>query len=130
MTSDAEIARNPHQPKGWRRDGIDFFVAPPPRCTRHRVVVASRTRRRRPRYKRHGIPGTTLNWLEAMWANGQEHSLKRSALFFDLPANTPKCGFHLEKGVETLGIEVLASPVGHDSGDLIVRVSRAVNSGV
>ncbi len=26
----AEIARNPHQPEGWRRDGIDFFVAPPP----------------------------------------------------------------------------------------------------
>ena len=27
---DAEIARNPHPPEGWRRDGIDFFVAPPP----------------------------------------------------------------------------------------------------
>ena len=27
MTSDAEIARNPHQPEGWWRDGIDFFVA-------------------------------------------------------------------------------------------------------
>ena len=27
MTSDAEIARNPHHPEGWRRDGIDFFVA-------------------------------------------------------------------------------------------------------
>ena len=27
-----EIVRNLHQPKGWRRDGIDFFVAPPPRC--------------------------------------------------------------------------------------------------
>ena len=25
-----EVARNPHQPEGWRRDGIDFFVAPPP----------------------------------------------------------------------------------------------------
>jgi len=25
--------RNPHQPEGWRRDGIDFFVAPPPRYT-------------------------------------------------------------------------------------------------
>ncbi len=65
-----------------------------------------------------------------MWANGQEHNLKRCALFVDLSANTAKCGFHLEKGVETLGIEVLASPVGHDSGDLIVRVSRAVNSRV
>ncbi len=32
-TRDEEIARNPHQPEGWRRDGIDFFVAPPPRCT-------------------------------------------------------------------------------------------------
>ena len=31
--SDTEVARNPHQPEGWRRDGIDFFVAPPPRCT-------------------------------------------------------------------------------------------------
>jgi len=39
-TRDAEIARNPHQPKGWRRDGIDFFVAPPPRCT-----LTSRRRR-------------------------------------------------------------------------------------
>ena len=29
-TSDAEIVRNPHQPEGWRRDGIDFFVVPPP----------------------------------------------------------------------------------------------------
>jgi len=29
---DAEIARNLHQPEGWRRDDIDFFVAPPPRC--------------------------------------------------------------------------------------------------
>jgi len=28
--SDAEIVRNPHQPEGWRRDGIDFFVVPPP----------------------------------------------------------------------------------------------------
>ena len=35
MTSEAEIARNLHQPEGWRRNGIDFFVAPPPRCTRH-----------------------------------------------------------------------------------------------
>ncbi len=26
-TSDAEVARNPHQPKGWRRDDINFFVA-------------------------------------------------------------------------------------------------------
>ncbi len=26
-TRDTEIARNPHQPEGWRRDGIDFFVA-------------------------------------------------------------------------------------------------------
>ncbi len=33
MTSDAEIARNPHQPEGWRRNDIVFFVAPPPRCT-------------------------------------------------------------------------------------------------
>ncbi len=40
MTSDAEIARNPHQPEGWRRDGVDFFVAPPPRYT-----LASRRRR-------------------------------------------------------------------------------------
>ena len=32
-TSDAEIARNPHQPEGWWRAGIDFIVAPPPRCT-------------------------------------------------------------------------------------------------
>ncbi len=31
-TSDTEIVRNLHQPEGWRRDGIDFFVAPPPRC--------------------------------------------------------------------------------------------------
>ncbi|MFB3141791.1 MAG: hypothetical protein ACE1Z2_03160, partial [Acidobacteriota bacterium] len=29
-----------HQPEGWRRDGIDFFVAPPPRCT-----LVSRRRR-------------------------------------------------------------------------------------
>jgi len=29
-TSDTEIIRNLHQPEGWRRDGIDFFVAPPP----------------------------------------------------------------------------------------------------
>jgi hypothetical protein len=29
-TRDAEIVRNLHQPEGWRRDGIDFFVAPPP----------------------------------------------------------------------------------------------------
>jgi len=29
-TSDTEITRNLHQPEGWRRDGIDFFVAPPP----------------------------------------------------------------------------------------------------
>ncbi len=29
-TRDTEIARNPHQRKGWRRDGIDFFVALPP----------------------------------------------------------------------------------------------------
>jgi hypothetical protein len=29
-TRDTEIARNPHQPEGWQRDGIDFFVAPPP----------------------------------------------------------------------------------------------------
>jgi len=32
-TSDAEVARYPHQPEGWRLDGVDFFVAPPPRCT-------------------------------------------------------------------------------------------------
>ena len=57
-TRDTEIARNPHQPEGWRRNGIDFFVAPPPRCTRHRVVVASRSRRRCARHKRHDIPGT------------------------------------------------------------------------
>ncbi|MFB3142876.1 MAG: hypothetical protein ACE1Z2_08710 [Acidobacteriota bacterium] len=25
---DTEIIRNPHQPEGWWRDGIDFFVAP------------------------------------------------------------------------------------------------------
>ena len=28
-----EIVRNLYQPEGWRRDDIDFFVAPPPRCT-------------------------------------------------------------------------------------------------
>ncbi len=28
-TSDAEIVRNPHQPNGWRRDGINFLVALP-----------------------------------------------------------------------------------------------------
>ncbi len=39
-TSDAEIARNPHQPEGWRRDSIDFLVAPPPR-----YALASRRRR-------------------------------------------------------------------------------------
>jgi len=39
-TRDTEIARNPHQPEGWRRDGIDFFVAPPSRC-----ALASRRRR-------------------------------------------------------------------------------------
>ncbi|MDA2923335.1 hypothetical protein MYX65_01550 [Acidobacteria bacterium AH-259-L09] len=38
--SDTEIARNPHQPEGWRRDGVDFFVTPPPRYT-----PASRRRR-------------------------------------------------------------------------------------
>ena len=43
-TSDTEIARNPHQPEGWRRDGIHFFVPPPPR-----------TRRRRARHERHRI---------------------------------------------------------------------------
>ena len=58
-TRDTEIARNPHQPEGWRRNGIDFFVAPPPRCTRHRVVVASRTRRRCARHKRHDDPLST-----------------------------------------------------------------------
>jgi hypothetical protein len=31
-TRDTEIVRNLHQPEGWRRDGIDFFVAPSPRC--------------------------------------------------------------------------------------------------
>jgi len=31
-TSDTEVARNLHQPEGWRRDAIDFFVASPPRC--------------------------------------------------------------------------------------------------
>jgi len=55
MTSDTEIARNPHQPEGWRRDGIVFFFAPPPRYHWHRVVVASRTRRRRARHKRYRI---------------------------------------------------------------------------
>ncbi len=25
-TSDAEVARNPHQPKGWRRDDINFLA--------------------------------------------------------------------------------------------------------
>ncbi len=25
MTSDTEVARNPHQPEGWWRDGINFF---------------------------------------------------------------------------------------------------------
>jgi len=29
-TSDTEITRNLHQPEGWWRDGINFFVAPPP----------------------------------------------------------------------------------------------------
>ena len=38
-TSDAEITRNPHQPEGWRRDGIDLFVAPPPRC--HDIASSS-----------------------------------------------------------------------------------------
>jgi hypothetical protein len=33
VTSDTEIVRNLHQPEGWRRDGIDFLVAPPPRYT-------------------------------------------------------------------------------------------------
>ena len=28
-----KIIHNPHQPEGWWRDGADFFVAPPPRCT-------------------------------------------------------------------------------------------------
>ena len=50
MTSDAEIARNPHQPEGWRRNDLDFIVAPPPRCTQT-------SRRRRARHKRRGIPG-------------------------------------------------------------------------
>ena len=31
-TSDKEIVRNPLAPKGLRRDGPDFFVAPPRRC--------------------------------------------------------------------------------------------------
>ena len=57
-TRDTEIARNPHQPEGWRQDDIVFFVAPPPRCHRHRVVVASRTRHRRARHKRDRIYGT------------------------------------------------------------------------
>jgi len=25
--SDTEVARNPHQPEGWQRDGIDFFLS-------------------------------------------------------------------------------------------------------
>jgi len=29
----------PHQPEGWRRDGINFFVAPPPRC--HYIASSS-----------------------------------------------------------------------------------------
>jgi len=37
--------------RGWRRDGIDFFVPPPPRCTQA-------SRRRRSRHKRHHIYGT------------------------------------------------------------------------
>ena len=28
-TSDTKVARNPHQPEGWRRDGLNFFVPPP-----------------------------------------------------------------------------------------------------
>jgi hypothetical protein len=36
---DTEITRNLHQPEGWRRDGIDFFVAPPPRC--HDIASSS-----------------------------------------------------------------------------------------
>ena len=39
-TRDTEIARNLRQPEGWRRDGIDSFVAPPPR-----YALASRRRR-------------------------------------------------------------------------------------
>ena len=52
------VARNPHPPAGWRRDGGDCGVAPPPRCTRHRVVVASCTRCHRARHKHHRSCGT------------------------------------------------------------------------
>ena len=38
-----KITHNPHQPEGWRRDGTDFFVAPPP-LPMHRT-----SRRRRAR---------------------------------------------------------------------------------
>ncbi len=38
-TSDAEIARNPHQPEGWQRHAIDFFVAPPRSLTSPRRTL-------------------------------------------------------------------------------------------
>ncbi len=40
-TRDTEIARNPHQPKGWRRNGIDFFVAPSPLRELKAVALAT-----------------------------------------------------------------------------------------
>ena len=50
------------------------------------------------------------------------------SLSFDLSANTLKCGFQLEKAVENLGVEVLPSLVSRNGGNLILRVSRAVEA--
>ena len=55
-TTNAEIVHNPHLPSGWRRDGpmaLSLLLYD----TKHRLVVASRPRRRRARHIHHRIYG-------------------------------------------------------------------------
>ena len=100
----------------------DVPASPPPRS----LISADKTHQQMSWYSWD----ERLDWVGGMWAKEREFNLKRSALSFNLSANTLQSGFHLEKHVENLGVKVLASPVGHNSGDLILRVSRAVNARV
>jgi len=81
-TRNTEIARNLHQPEGWRRDGIDSFVAPPSRYTlaSRRCRFANSTPSRSPQI---------LPYLgdEALWLRLRSKGL--CGLDLDLPEHPP-----------------------------------------
>ncbi len=89
-TSDTEVARNPHQPEGWRRDGIDFFVPPPPRCTQtsRRRLFANSTPSRSPQT-------SSYSWDETLTRTMHKFSTaatKSSDVLYAPPARPASAG--------------------------------------